>query len=135
MYTYTGILKVKTSEHQVSDRFKKREFVLTDNAPSYPQTILFQLTQDRCGLVELVNVNEEITVHFEVRGREWRNPAGEIKFFNSLEVFKIERANSNTNSQSTNVSSESATESTMHSEQPGTSDETLVPTPDENLPF
>ena len=96
MLTYTGVLKVKGKEQKVSDRFKKREFVLTDNSPSYPQTILFQLTQDRCPLIENVNVGDEITVHFQLKGREWRkSPQDEPKFFNSLDVFKVERSTNN----------------------------------------
>ena len=90
MLTYTGILKVKSPEVKVSEKFKKREFVLTDNAQSYPQTILFQLTQDRTSLIENAKVGDEITVHFLLKGREWKNPQGEIKFFNSLDVFKID---------------------------------------------
>ena len=121
MLTYTGVVKVKGKEQKVSDRFKKREFVLTDNSPSYPQTILFQLTQDRTGLIENVNVGDEITVHFQLKGREWRNPQGEVKFFNSLDVFKVERAQ-------TQSSNESISE-------PSFNNETLVPTPDDDLPF
>jgi len=119
MLTYTGIIKVKGNEQKVSDRFRKREFVLTDNAASYPQTILFQLTQDRCSLIKNANVGDEITVHFQLKGREWKNPQGEIKFFNSLDVFKIERA--------TQVA-ENASEQNFNNE-------TLVPTPDDDLPF
>lgn len=90
MLTYTGILKVKNAELKVSDKFKKREFVLTDNAKSYPQTILFQLTQDRCSLIENAKLGDEVTVHFLLKGREWKNPHGEIKFFNSLDVFRVD---------------------------------------------
>ena len=121
MLTYTGVLKVKGKEQKVSDRFKKREFVLTDNSPSYPQTISFQLTQDRCSLIENINVGDEITVHFQLKGREWKNPQGEIKFFNSLDVFKVERAS--TNSSSSTIS------------EPSFNNETLVATPDDDLPF
>lgn len=121
MLTYTGIIKVKGNEQKVSDRFKKREFVLTDNSPSYPQTILFQLTQDRCSLLENVNVGDEITVHFQLKGREWKNPQGETKVFNSLDVFKVERAK--TASSNENIS------------EPSFNNETLVPTPDDDLPF
>ena len=120
MLTYTGILKVKNPEVKVSEKFKKREFVLTDNAQSYPQTILFQLTQDRCSLIENAKVGDEITVHFLLKGREWKNPQGEIKFFNSLDVFRIEMKSSS--------SSEPAKE-------PSFNNETLVPTPDDDLPF
>ena len=119
MLTYKGILKVKNPEVKVSEKFKKREFVLTDNAQSYPQTILFQLTQDRCSLIESANVGDEITVHFLLKGREWKNPQGEIKFFNSLDVFRVE------------VSGKSS----ANSQEPSFNNESLVPTPDDDLPF
>jgi hypothetical protein len=92
MLQITGVLKVKNNEQVVSDRFKKREFVLTDNASQYPQYILFQLTQDKCALLDAINVGEEITVFFNLKGREWKSPQGEIKFFNSLEAWKIDKA-------------------------------------------
>src|ERR1700752_4375055 len=120
MLTYTGTLKVKNSEVKVSDKFKKREFVLTDNAQSYPQTILFQLTQDRCSLIENAKVGDEVTVHFQLKGREWKNPQGEIKFFNSLDVFRVEKSGS---------------ASAASSQEPSFNNETLVPTPDDDLPF
>jgi len=122
MLTYTGTIKVKNSEVKVSEKFRKREFVLTDNASSYPQTILFQLTQDRCSLIENANVGDEITVTFGLKGREWKNPQGEIKFFNSLDVFKVEKTKS--------VSSSNENQS-----EPSFNNETLVPTPDDDLPF
>lgn len=120
MFTYTGFLKVKGNEQKVSDRFRKREFVLTDNSPSYPQTILFQLTQDRCNLIDHINVGDEITVHFQIRGREWRSPQGEIKWFNSLDVFKVEPLTA---------------QSSSEIPEPAFNNETLVPTPDDDLPF
>ncbi len=87
----TGILKLKKDEQAVNEKFKKREFVLTDNSSQYPQHISFQLTQDRCSLLDQVQVGETINVHFNIRGREWTSPQGEIKFFNSLEAWKIDR--------------------------------------------
>ena len=78
---------------QVSERFSKREFVveLTDN-PKYPQTVLFQLTGDRCAILDDFKVGDAVLVEFSLRGREWRSPAGEIKYFNSLDVWKVEPA-------------------------------------------
>jgi hypothetical protein len=86
-----GILKLKKDEQSVSEKFKKREFVLTDNSSQFPQHISFQLTQDRCSLLDSVQVGEVINVHFNIRGREWTSPQGEIKYFNSLEAWKIDR--------------------------------------------
>lgn len=118
MLTYTGILKVKNDEIKVSEKFKKRDFVLTDNAQSYPQTILFQLTQDRCSLLDNAKVGDEVTVHFLLKGREWKNPQGETKVFNSLDVFRIETKSSSSSDQGSSFKNE-----------------TLVPTPDDDLPF
>lgn len=76
----------------VSDRFTKREFVLeiADN-PKYPQTVLFQLSGDRCEQLNRLAIGDDVLVEFSLRGREWKSPSGEVKFFNSLDVWKIER--------------------------------------------
>lgn len=76
---------------QVTDKFRKREFVLeyTDN-PQYPQYILFQMVQDRVDLVNGYQVGDMAEVSFNLRGRQWNNPQGEIKYFNSLEAWRIQ---------------------------------------------
>ncbi|MFI5148913.1 MAG: DUF3127 domain-containing protein [Bacteroidia bacterium] len=99
MFNITGTLKVKSNEQQVSEKFKKREFVLTDNSSQYPQHISFQLTQDKCSLIEAYKPGDEIKVFFNLRGREWKSPKdGEIKYFNSLEAWKIERVGASSSS-------------------------------------
>lgn len=76
---------------QISDKFRKREFVLelADN-PKYPQLVLFQATGDRCESLDAVKVGDVVKVEFSLRGREWRSPSGETKFFNTLDVWKVE---------------------------------------------
>lgn len=86
----TGILKVKSEAQQISEKFKKRDFVLTDNSTQYPQHISFQLTQDKCNLIDQYNIGDEIKVHFNLRGREWTSPQNEIKYFNTIEAWRIE---------------------------------------------
>lgn len=78
---------------QVSERFAKREFVieLADN-PKYPQTVLFQLTGERVNQLDGLNVGDQVRIEFSLRGREWRSPQGEVKYFNSLDVWKLEAA-------------------------------------------
>ncbi|HVA99185.1 MAG TPA: DUF3127 domain-containing protein [Bacteroidia bacterium] len=90
MFNITGILKVKGKEQQISEKFKKREFVITDNSSQYPQHISFQLTQDKCSLMDTYNVGDELKVFFNLRGREWTAKDGELKYFNSLEAWKLE---------------------------------------------
>jgi hypothetical protein len=91
----SGKLHMIYETKQVSERFSKREFVLemADN-PKYPQLVLFQLTGDRCALLDEHKVGDEIRVEFSLRGREWRSPQGELKYFNSLDVWKLEVARS-----------------------------------------
>ena len=92
MFTLTGTLKVKFAEQTVSEKFKKRDFVITDNSSQYPQHVSFQLMQDRCSLIEPFQPGQEIKVFFNLRGREWTSPQGETKFFNTVEAWKIENA-------------------------------------------
>lgn len=65
--------------------FQAREFVI-EIGGTYPQFIKFQLTQDRCSLVDSYNEGDPIKVHFDLRGREWNE-----KFFTNLNAWRIEQ--------------------------------------------
>jgi hypothetical protein len=86
-----GKLHTVFATRQVTERFQKREFVveITDN-PKYPQVVLFQLTGDRCDQIDRCQVGDEVRIEFSLRGREWKSPQGELKYFNSLDVWTIE---------------------------------------------
>ncbi len=77
---------------QVTERFRKCEFVLelAEN-PRYPQYVQFQLTGDRCENLDDFAVGDEVKVEFSLRGREWTSPKGDIRYFNSLDVWTLER--------------------------------------------
>jgi hypothetical protein len=87
-----GRIKAIFETQKISDRFSKREFVLTidENSP-YPQYITFQLVQDKCSLMDNFSIGDEIKVFFNLKGREWKNPEGQIKYFNTIEAWKIEK--------------------------------------------
>ena len=87
----TGILKVKSDAKDVSAKFKTRDFVLTENSSQYPQHISFQLAQDKCTLIDTLNIGDEVKVTFNLRGREWTSPQGEVKYFNTLDAWKVEK--------------------------------------------
>ena len=78
---------------QITERLRKREFVveMAEN-PSYPQYVLFQLTGDRCENLDALREGEAVRVEFRLSGREWTSPQGETKYFNSLDVWSVERA-------------------------------------------
>jgi hypothetical protein len=88
----TGKVHMVTDTKQVSERFSRRSFVLelADN-PKYPQLVEFQLTGDRCEQLDGIDVGDEVRVEFSLRGREWHSPKGETKYFNTLDVWKLER--------------------------------------------
>lgn len=87
----TGQLKLKYDTQKVSDKFQKRDFVLaTDLSTPYPQFVSFQVTQDKCTMLDSFNQGDEIKVQFNLRGREWNGPQG-IKYFNTLEAWRIEK--------------------------------------------
>jgi len=86
-------IKVINPTVQVSDKFSKREFVVTDSSNgNYPQDILFQSTQDKCAVLDSFQLNDQVDVSFNIRGREWTSPQGDVKYFTSLEAWRIERA-------------------------------------------
>lgn len=82
--------RIGETQH-VSDTFSKREVVLeiADN-PKYPQLVSFEVTKDKCGDLDEFNPGDEVRVEFNLRGREWRSPKGETKYFNTLQIWRIE---------------------------------------------
>ena len=88
-----GRVHAKFDAQQVTERFRKREFVieLADNS-RYPQFVQFQLTGDRCENLDGFAVGDAVRVEFSLRGREWKSPRGETKFFNSLDVWTLEKS-------------------------------------------
>jgi hypothetical protein len=104
----TGTLKAKFDTQKVSDRFQKREFVLTTEANTpYPQHVSFQVTQDKCSMLDQYNPGDELRVQFNLRGREWNGPQG-IKYFNTLEAWRIEKVQGQNNNSSQSQSNHSS---------------------------
>jgi hypothetical protein len=86
-------IKLIHPTQQVTEKFSKREFVVTDGMESdYPQHIILQATRDKCSLLDQFKVNDMVDVAINIRGREWTSPQGEIKYFNSIEAWRIEPA-------------------------------------------
>jgi translation initiation factor IF-3 len=94
-----GKIKVINAEQQVSASFKKRELVVTTEE-QYPQHIMIEFTQDKCDLLNNYKAGEPVKVSINLRGREWVNPQGETKYFNSIQGWRIEKMASETPGQS-----------------------------------
>lgn len=69
--------------------FRKREMVVTTEE-QYPQPILIEFVQDKCDLLNTFQVGAPVKVSINLRGREWVNPQGETKYFNSVQGWRIE---------------------------------------------
>lgn len=92
-FKMTGVIKHIGDTVQVSEKFQKREFVVTelsDKDPKYDQHISFQMTQDKCDMLSSFGTGQSVTVSFNLRGREWTSPQGEVKYFNTLEAWRVE---------------------------------------------
>ena len=85
----TGTLKKVMNEQQVTEKFKKREFVITTK-DKYPQDIILQLTQANCDIIDNFKVGDEVKAHFNLRGKEYTNKEGKVSYFTSIEAWKIE---------------------------------------------
>ena len=72
-----------------SNGFRKREVVLTTEE-QYPQSIMIEFVQDKCDLLNSYQVGQDVKVSINLRGREWVNPQGETKYFNSIQGWRIE---------------------------------------------
>lgn len=120
-FELTGKLVVKFDLQQITDSFQKREFVIekTENASGrdYTETIKFQLTQDRCDLLDKFQLNTDIKVHFNIKGRKWEKN-GNVNYFTNLEAWRIESA-----------------EQSMNAPHPQTEADIPPPPEEEDLPF
>lgn len=67
--------------------FQAREFVIEVQDGNYPQYVKFQLTQDRCALLDNYEEGEPVKVHFDLRGREWQG-----KYFTNLNAWRLEKS-------------------------------------------
>lgn len=95
----TGKIKVINPTQVVSEKFSKRDFVVTTNE-TYPQDLQIQITQDKCSLLDIFKVGDNVTVSINLKGREWTNPQGEVKYFNTIEAWKISKLDNIVNAES-----------------------------------
>lgn len=73
-----------------SNGFRKRELVITTEE-QYPQHLMVEFVQDKTNLLDNYREGEIVKISINLRGREWTNPQGEIKYFNSIQGWRIEK--------------------------------------------
>lgn len=75
---------------QVTESFKKREMVVAyAENPQFVEYITFQATQDRTTIFDNLQIGQEVSVDFNLRGRPWTNREGTTTYFNSLVAWRV----------------------------------------------
>ena len=88
------IKKIDETKTYGASGFRKREMVVTTDE-QYPQMLLVEFVQDKCDMLNNFQPGEEVKVSINLRGREWINPEGEAKYFNSIQGWRIEKVSQN----------------------------------------
>jgi len=86
-----SIVEIEETKH-ISATFQKREFAIevpNDDNPAYNQFVKFELIQDKCDIINGMQVGMSVEVSFNVGGRKWINPQNEVKYFNSLKAWRV----------------------------------------------
>jgi hypothetical protein len=86
----TGKIYQINETQQITEKFSKREFVLElSNNPAYVEKVLFTLMKDKVDLIDGYKVGDTISIKYNLKGRDWTSPTGDVKFFNTLEAWSV----------------------------------------------
>jgi hypothetical protein len=89
-----GTVKKIFETQTFASGFQKRELILLTQE-QYPQPISVEFLSDKISLLDNVSEGENLKIGINIRGREWTNPQGEVKYFNSINGWRIERISDN----------------------------------------
>jgi len=81
-------------EKVISDKFKKREFIL-EHAPNpeYPDFLKIEVVQNKTDLLDKYKVGDEVTVDINLKGKKWEK-GKESGYFNSIQAWRIQSSDS-----------------------------------------
>ena len=92
----TGTIIEIMEVQNISATFKKRNIVIEYDEKgdkSYTEFIQLEAVQDKCDILDSFQVGQQVNIGFNLKGRKWTNPQGDVKYFNSLQLWKINDAN------------------------------------------
>ena len=122
-----GTVKKIGETQTFASGFQKRELVLLTEE-QYPQPIQIDFLSDKIDLLNDVSEGESVKIGVNIRGREWTNPQGEVKYFNSITGWRIEKVSGE------NTNTEAPQPNTFEKPAPITNDNTFADE-DQDLPF
>ena len=122
-----GTVKKIGETQTFASGFQKRELVLLTEE-QYPQPIQIDFLSDKIDLLNNVSEGESVKVGINIRGREWTNPQGEVKYFNSISAWRLEKVSGE------NTNTEAPQPNTFQTPAPATNDNPFEDE-DQDLPF
>lgn len=118
-------------EQQVSEKFRKREFVLEIPDGSYTQYVKFQLTQDKCNVLDQYKVGDEVKVAFNLSGKPFTKN-GTTMYFTNLSAWRVDSADAASSGSSQGNASRPAS---APSSSPAMANSFISDEADNDLPF
>ena len=123
-----GTVKKLGETQTFASGFQKRELVLLTEE-QYPQPIQIDFLSDKIDLLNNVSEGENVKIGINIRGKEWTNPQGEVKYFNSITGWRLEKVSGE------NTNTEAPQPNTFEKPAPITNDNPFGDEQDDNLPF
>jgi hypothetical protein len=84
-----GELTVVYDTNQVTADFRRRNIIVQTNDRGNIEQISLELFQDHCNKVDNFGIGDAVVVDFELKGRKWTDKDGVVKYFNTLQAWKI----------------------------------------------
>ena len=125
-----GTIKKLTELQTFASGFQKRELIILTEE-QYPQPISVEFLQDKIGLLDAFQEGEQVKIGINIRGREWTSPQNEVKYFNSIVGWRIEKVTGATTEPTQASPSSSSTPTAAAAENPFADDND----DDDGLPF
>ena len=123
-----GTVKKIGETQTFASGFQKKELVLLTEE-QYPQPIQIDFLSDKIDLLNNVSEGESVKVGINIRGREWTNPQGEVKYFNSISGWRLEKVSGE------NTNTEAPQPNTFQTPAPATNENPFADEGDDDLPF
>lgn len=105
--------------------FEKRELVIVTEE-QYPQPISIEFLKDKTDFLDPLKEGDKVKISINIGGREWTSPQGEVKYFNSITGWRVEKLNAATEAEPTQA---------KPTEKPRTIEKETFEEEDDDLPF
>ena len=86
-----GTVKKVLATQTFASGFQKRELVILTQE-QYPQEVIIEFLGDKISLLDTINVDDNVKIGININGRSWTSPQGEVKYFNSITGWRIEKS-------------------------------------------